>query len=235
MIKHEMSKTASTVKLIAATEWKDGTTYPIDLLPVRAARKSHKQDHKTGVNPEGDAKLTHYLAAHRHMSPFEHLSVCFDVVAPIFAIREWMRHRTQSFSEASFRYTDGFAGDVHFPKEWRGQDEKNRQLGLKPLDQESQDACTAILAMAYRDAIKYYDMLLNQGACREQARNVIPVGHMSYFMVSANLRNWAAFCSLRCAPDVQAETRELADMVNAELTNLYPLPWGALTRPIFNQ
>lgn len=226
-----MKRTPSKLVLIAQTVIvnEDLKHLSTDLMPVLAARVSHGQDDKTGKDPERDEKLIKRLADHYHTSPFEHQSVTFRVVSPQAISKEWMRHRTQAFNEISLRYTSDNIGEVYFPDEWRKQDDKNRQLGLGQLDADASRACDAILAMAYRDALRYYDLLLQQGACREQARFVIPVGHMTHFYATGNLLNWAKFCKLRCAPDAQKEIRDLADEVSEVLSNVYPLPWKYLS------
>jgi thymidylate synthase (FAD) len=224
---HQVKPSQSTVTLIACTKLIE-ETLPTELMPVLAARVSHGQDGKTGKDAEKDEKLIRFLAEHRHTSPFEHLSLTFKIEAPIFVAREWMRHRTQSFNEISMRYTSDYIGEVYYPNEYRKQDDKNRQVGLGELDADTSEAVEAILTLAYKDAVRYYDMLLEQGLCREQARLVIPVGHMTHFYATANLLNWAKFCKLRQAEDAQFEIRELADKVDAAISDIYPLPWKYL-------
>jgi thymidylate synthase ThyX len=60
------------------------------------------------------------------------------------------------------------------------------------------------------------------------ARAVLPMGHLTRFYASANIRNWKHFCDLRISPDAQQEIRELAQAVSDELNNLYPNTWKAL-------
>lgn len=225
---HQMKSLPSQVTLIARTSLVDEDGDP-NLMPVMAARVSHGQDDKTGKDLDKDEKLIKYLAGHLHTSPFEHLSATFRISCPLYVAREWMRHRTQSYNEISMRYTSDFIGEVHLPQEWRAQDNKNRQVGLVPLPEDTQAAATGILILAYKDALRYYDMLLQQGVCREQARSVIPVGHMTHFYASANLLNWAKFCKLRCAEDAQKEIRDLADEVSSLIDSVYPLPWKYLS------
>lgn len=227
MIKHEIKNTPSKVVLIASTKLTEGNLSE-ELIPVLAARVSHGQDDKTGLNPERDEKLIKFLAEHGHTSPFEHLYATFKISAPLYVAREWMRHRTQSYNEVSMRYTSDFIGEVHFPSQWRGQDGSNRQVGSGTLDEATAQAAEALLALSYRRAIDDYDALLGMGVCREQARSVIPVGHITHFYASANLLNWARFCKLRTAEDAQQEIRELAKEVSTILTRLYSMPWKYL-------
>lgn len=81
---------------------------------------------------------------------------------------------------------------------------------------------------SYAQSVKSYYKLLELGVAREQARGVIPSGHMTRFYATANMRNWAAFCVLRCAEDAQYEIRELAEEVDKQLGELYPNTWRSL-------
>ena len=113
-----------------------------DQLPVLAARVSHAGSGKTGEDPTGDIKLMNYLAKHNHMTPFEHQTVTFKVVLPIFVAREWMRHRTQSFNEVSMRYSDDPVGKMWYPELWREQATRNKQSSAGAI--HNQEEATAV-------------------------------------------------------------------------------------------
>jgi len=70
---------------------------------VEAARVSYKSPSK---GDEGDKKLLHYLWKNRHTSPFEMVTVTFNIKMPIFVMRQYIRHRMQSVNEVSARYTE---------------------------------------------------------------------------------------------------------------------------------
>lgn len=219
----------SSIKLVAYTALNPELfSIDTDMLPILAARVSHDQDDKTGDDLEADLKLMNYLAKHKHMSVFEHMSVTFAVECPIFVAREWMRHRTQSFNEISARYTSSFIGDVWMPDVFRAQATRNKQSSEGQI--ENQDEAKELLSNAYDAALCLYDKLIALGVAREIARAVMPVGHMTRFYATSNIRNWKHFCDLRCAPDAQQEIRELANKVSEELTKLYPNTWSALNK-----
>ena len=52
----------------------------------------------------GDEKLLRLLYEKGHSTPFEFAGLTIEVRAPLMVFREWHRHRTQSYSEASARY-----------------------------------------------------------------------------------------------------------------------------------
>jgi flavin-dependent thymidylate synthase len=88
----------------------------------------------------GDEKLLKYLWDNEHASPFEMAGRDLEVKAPIFVLREWMRHRTQSFNEMSARYVP-LPNENYVPtaERLRLTDDKNKQAqgqlssGPRPL------------------------------------------------------------------------------------------------------
>ncbi|HXJ72115.1 MAG TPA: FAD-dependent thymidylate synthase, partial [Candidatus Dormibacteraeota bacterium] len=66
------------------------------------------------------------------------------------------------------------------------------------------------------------------GVCREQARAVLPLGTYTEWVWSGSLQAFAHMCRLRCAPDTQSETRELAEQIRTELVKLWPVAMAAL-------
>lgn len=214
----------SEIHLISST--KMCIDYHEDQSPVLAARVSHGRDGKTGEDLSRDIKLTKFLADNKHTTPFEHLSVTFKVICPLFVAREWMRHRTQSYNEISMRYTSDPVGKMWFPDVWRKQSSKNHQSSTGEVDR--QEDATEVLAEVYRACVDGYNKLLTMNVCREQARAAIPVGNTTEFYATANLLNWSKFCRLRCAEDAQFEIRVLADQISDICKELYPVSWEAL-------
>jgi len=160
-----------------------------------------------------DKKLIKYLADHKHMSPFEHLTLKVKVSVPLYIRSQIMRHRTFSYNEISRRYTDK---DLEFytPVVLRKQHSNNRQAsegGIDPLNNEI--LATAI--MLHQDAcLRFYDLLIEKGVCREQARGVLSQDLMTEFYMTGNLRNWAHFVELRQHEGAQAEVQEVAKYIS---------------------
>ena len=95
-----------------------------DVMFVNAARVSFGA-HKEKIDDK-DIKLIRYLINHNHTSPFEHCSITFRFVVPIFIRSQHHRHRTWSYNEISRRYT---SVDMQFyePESFRTQHKSNRQ------------------------------------------------------------------------------------------------------------
>jgi len=215
------------VELIASTNV-HSEIYGVDQMPVLSARVSHASSGKTGKDAARDKKLMDYLSEHLHMTPFEHQSVTFKVVLPLFVAREWMRHRTQSYNEVSMRYSSNPVGKLYYPELWRKQATKNAQSSIGEVD--DQEGCTEILRQAYESSMNAYQKLIEKGVCREQARSIVPVGNYTEFYATANLRNWMAFYKLRIASGAQWEIRQYARCIGEFLSEIWPNSWDALKK-----
>lgn len=69
-----------------------------DLSIVRNARVSYNASERAGEDPGSDKRLINYLYRNGHNTPFESVTFTFEVKAPIFVLRQWMRHRTWCLS-----------------------------------------------------------------------------------------------------------------------------------------
>jgi thymidylate synthase (FAD) len=174
---------------------------------------------------DGDAKLISYLAEHEHTSPFRHCYATFRCQAPIFVARQLAKHQVgMSWNEVSLRYVK--AGDVWDPQTWREQSDDKKQGSGGPVSEQAY--VKFIYKRAVDRAISSYEDLLAAGVCREQARAVLPTGVYTEWVWSGSLQAFAHMCKLRCAPDAQAETRELAEQIRAELVRIWPVAMAAL-------
>jgi len=57
---------------------------------------------------------------------------------------------------------------------------------------------------------------------------VLPQSMMTEWYWSGTVFSFAKMCSLRCKDDTQAETRVVADAIDEEMENLYPMSWESL-------
>lgn len=180
-----------------------------DLSVVRAARVSYGNDTKS---EDQDRKLLKYLLVNRHTSPFEHVMFTFRVEAPIFVARQWMRHRTWSFNEVSYRYTEA-PEEVWHPEVWRGQSTDNKQMSRGTLSGDTALDANDVYEIALTQARWAYSDLLQLGIAREQARAVLPVATMTSFYGTVDLHNLLHFLDLRLHPHAQPEIREYAEAI----------------------
>lgn len=183
----------------------------------------------------GDEKLLRYLYENAHATPFEFAGMVIEVKAPIVVFREWHRHRTQSYNEASARYAplpdDNYVpilarcllGGGHITKQ------AGAIAGASTLDEAGADAWRARLADFYAEAETLYQEGLASGIPKELARLVLPVGRYSKMRAQANLRNWLGFMTLRSTaknPHAQWEIRQYADAVGDLVAEAFPRTWA---------
>lgn len=183
----------------------------------------------TSENP-GDEKLLKFLWEKKHSTPFEFAGLTIEVQAPLMVFREWHRHRTQSYSERSARYTP--LPDMNYvptPERMLSgvlTSKGNRQAtgvdGSAVLTLESALEWQSELMSVYEHAERVYQDGLSRGVPKELARLSVPVGRYSTMRASANLRNWLGFEALRMPKNAQYEIRVYAEALHDILTEVFP-------------
>ena len=169
-----------------------------------------------------DEKLIHYLAEHKHMSPFGHCFASFHVKAPIFVARQLVKHKFLRWNEISRRYVDD-EPEFYEPETWRGRAENKKQ------GSEGEIISNANIFYHNTRSLMIYNQLINEGVCPEQARMVLPQSMMTEWYWSGSLDAFADMCNLRCASDTQQETQEVANQISDRMRKLFPVSWAALT------
>src|SRR5262249_54183451 len=151
-----------------------------DLSIARAARVSYSAAWRAGEDEGSDHRLINYLWRHRHTTPFEAVTLTFEVKAPIFVLRQWHRHRTWSYNEESSRYREAPnefylpAADVLQP-----QSKSNRQGREGEFEADVAEGLLAEMSLQCERAFETYRRLLDAGVARELARSVLPVSTYS--------------------------------------------------------
>jgi thymidylate synthase (FAD) len=208
-----------------------------DLSVVNAARVSfnkkstwagqedglHDGEGGMGVLNTADSKLIRYLAKHKHMSPFGHCFASFHIKAPVFVARQLVKHKFLRWNEISRRYVDNEPEFFH-PTEWRGRSDDKKQ-GSEGVIESLRPTYSKTLIKIAMDNYKH---LLSEGVCPEQARMVLPQSMMTEWYWSGSLDAFADMCNLRCKPDTQAETAEVAWEIDRNMIDLFPVSWRAL-------
>ena len=202
-----------------------------DMSIVRAARVSYDAE------PRGDGsdeRLINYLMKNRHTSPFEAVTLTFEVKAPIFVFRQWHRHRTWSYNEVSARYT-ALPEEFYVPRPSNVgiQSKSNKQMRIDTGEatDESIRAAERIEAVC-RSAHDHYKILLDEGVPRELARSVLPVATYSRMFATVNLHNLFHFLRLRLHEHSQYEIRVYAEAMLQLISNEVPLAVAAFKESI---
>ena len=198
-----------------------------DLTIVNSARVSFGKE-KEELDAK-DKKLINYLVKHRHTSTFEHNVATFRFLVPLFIRSQHHRHRTWSYNEISRRYT---AVDMRFyePEQFRSQHKSNRQASNNELinpvinPESVSGGCSAshLVKIHHANSLNLFNMLLDSGVCREQARGVLPQNLYTEYYGTCNLNNLLKFIDLRIHEGAQWEIQKVAEALLEIANDLWP-------------
>lgn len=177
--------------------------------------------------PRGDLGMLEFMYSHAHLTPFEFGVLHIEVQAPLFVFREWHRHRMQSYSEASARYTQ--MPNEHYvpaPERFAPKQTGNKQADSAPVGPN----VFKVMPKAWTDSVEAeqdeiyesYELMLKYGVPKEVARINTPVSRYSKMRATTDLRNWLAFLTLRDAPSAQLEIQQYAKAVAEIVKALWP-------------
>jgi len=198
-----------------------------DLSVVNAARVSYAKT-KDSFDVVKDEKLIKYLAEHEHWSPFAHASLQFRIKAPVFVARQLVKHQVGLvWNEVSRRYVDD-APELYRPDAWRGRPQNSKQGsdGEVKLDQ----TINYNMETTMESCLILYNSLLQKGVAPEQARMVLPQSMMTEWYWSGTLYAFARVCNLRCKPDTQKETQDVANEIDRLTKEAFPRSWKYLRK-----
>jgi len=201
-----------------------------DLLVVNAARCSFDKEHEV-FDYHKDSKLIDYLAKHQHLLPFRHPQATLRIHAPIFVLRQLGKHQVGfSWSEVSRRYITN-RPEFYYPEpeEWRPAAENVKQGSSdEPLPEYVQKYSDESLEETYSLALHYYDAMLDDGVCAEQARMLLPQSMYTTTVTTGSLLGWFHMFKLRSEAHTQRESQAYAAAVNEAMSYLFPESWRAL-------
>ena len=205
-----------------------------DLTVVNAARVSFgKRKEKFTIS---DVGLIQYLAKHNHWSPFGHASLQFHIKAPVFVARQLVKHQVGLvWNEISRRYVDD-EPEFCIVDSWRARAENKKQGSdetktideVYPPESDWKFPTSSLKKQVETLALKYYNTMLESGIAPEQARMILPQSMMTEWYWSGTLYAFARVCNLRCKPDAKLESREVCDMIDKQVAELFPVSWKAL-------
>lgn len=203
--------------------------YGNDMSVVNAARVSFDQGAEYAIPTEKDERLIHYLASHKHHSPFNHAFLSFRVKAPIVVARQLVKHKFMPYNEVSRRYVTHHP-DIYVPPKWRGRPTGNIKQGSGELEGDcltKQNFLTSIYLAATEEAFQAYDKLLNNGVAPEQARMVLPQGVGTDWIWSGTLGACLDMLVLRLPNDAQKESQEVAQKIGEVVQKIFPISFAA--------
>ena len=186
-----------------------------DLMVVNSARVSYGKNKETF--DLSDEKLINYLVKHKHTSVFRHPQVQFRIVCPIYVERQLFKHQVgMSANSISGRYVD-FSDTYTLIHEWRTQSLDSKQGSAEPLDIYGQETCNEIEYSVKEFCQNAYKKLIELGVSKEQARTILPLNLNTQFIWTGSLLSFIHLFKLRLKSDAQYETRQVAELMLAEL------------------
>ena len=214
-----------------------------DLSIVRNARVSYDAEWRAGEDEGSDKRLINYLYKNGHNTPFESVTLTFEIKAPIFVFRQWHRHRTQSYNELSARYKElpeeFYTPEPHLVGK---QNEDNKQMrdplsviDFHKLPTEEQRKIHVMLDdidLQNKNAFITYHSLIERGMPRELARSVLPVGTYSHMFATMNLHNLFNFLRERLHAHAQYEIRIYAEAMLALIEPVVPVAVAAFKKQL---
>ena len=190
-----------------------------DLSVVNAARVSFAKE--SDEFSDKDAKLINYLAKHNHWSPFGHASLQFRIKAPIFVARQLVKHQVGLvWNEVSRRYVDD-EPEFYIPSEWRLKADDKKQGSSDETIEYNLGSTLEFVKTTYQNMLK-------ANIAPEMARMILPQNLYTEWYWSGTLMAFARVCNLRCKPDTQWETQQIANLIDIESKQHFPTSWRAL-------
>lgn len=171
------------------------------------ARNCYDSQDKAGEDP---SDFIRRLIKRGHESPLEFASVTFEIWASRAVMAELTRHRLASFCIRSQRYVN-----------------ESKDGGVTFVDPGFKDPeMKKTWKMACQIAEESYCQMIEAGATVEQARTVLPNSTATKIEMSANLREWRHFLSLRNSKRAYPEMQCIAELIQCRLALLYPCVFG---------
>lgn len=176
-----------------------------DFTPIKQARISYNK----GLEEQSkDLELLERLLNLKHMVPFEHITLTFDVTMPVFVQRQLVKYRLSSWSEVSRRYTRYDKDDSFFMPDFT-----NYQNG-KEIE--------IIMSEIYDKIISAYDKLIELGLKKEDQRMVLPVSYFTQVIWTMNMREFIHIMDQRLDNHQQWETREIVNLMVNQVKEKFP-------------
>jgi thymidylate synthase (FAD) len=190
--------------------------------------------------------LNHVKNMPTHWAPFANgIGAQFRIKVPIPIMRQLFKTKVGTVeSEVSRRYVSS-EPEMFRPK-WRMAAENVKQgssdtifavppmmLNVLQLTDVGPVECSVPVddELFFQFCTGYYNHLIEQGVCAEQARFVLPQAMYTEAIISNSLYGWANVYNQRKDRNhAQREVADVVDLIAAEMSQLYPVSWRELTK-----
>lgn len=158
-------------------------------------------------------KFVQSLINRGHLSVLEHSNISVKFVCDRGVSHEIVRHRLASYSQESTRYCN------------YGDEKARINEGIrviKPFFFEDHSLQDVAWRNAMIDAESGYNALLELGATPQEARSVLPNSLKTEIWMTANIREWLHFCTLRAAKTAHPQMKQIAIPLLLKMQELLP-------------
>ena len=173
-----------------------------------AGRTCYKSEDKITATSAYD--FCKRMVKSRHLAMIEHAVASFKIVTDRGISHEIVRHRLASYAQESPRYCnyskDKFANHCTFVRPFEPQNEQKNKVWEK--------ACVC--------AEEAYFLMLEQGQPAQTARAVLPTCLKTEIVMTANLREFRHFITLRKSKAAHPQIRIIAQKMLSELVEIAP-------------
>ena len=175
------------------------------------------------------AGLLRYCIKHGHWSVFEQAHMTVEINTTRGLAAQILRHRSFTYQEFSQRYADSsLLGDEIPLPALRSQDLKNRQNSVDDVDSSLVEKYNGLMGNHFREGMKLYQQMLDDGIAKECARFVLPLATPTRLYMTGSVRSWVHYITLRSAHGTQKEHMDLVENVRSIFKELFPTVAEAL-------
>lgn len=177
-----------------------------------AGRTCYKSEDK--ITEDSAIKFCESIMKRNHGAVLEHASFTARFICDRGVSHEIVRHRLASYCQESTRYCnyhkDKFGNELTFIKPcfWNEPGDFNKR---------------AEWTEAMRLAEQSYMALMSIGATPQEARSVLPNSVKTEVVMTANIREWQHFFTLRCSLAAHPQMREVACMLLDKVRKEIPI------------
>lgn len=198
----------------------------------KAGRTCYKSEDKITV--DSAKEFVKRIIKSGHHSVLEHEKITVRIVCDRGVTHEIVRHRIASYSQESTRYCNyskgKFGGEITVidPVFW---DHEFKHLNIQFLQNPrlcseetlKLNAKYNVWKEAMEAAESYYLKLLELGASAQEARSVLPNSLKADIVMTANLREWRHFFTIRTTDACHPQMREISRPMLKEFQKLIPV------------
>lgn len=175
-------------------------------------RTAYKSEDK--ITDDSASEFIRMIVKRKHFSVLEHVTVSARIICDRGVTHEMVRHRIASYTQESTRYCnyskDKFGNELTFIRpSW---------CGISGRDTRYDHWYNAMT-----NAEISYLTMIESGAKPQEARSVLPNSLKTEIVMTANLREWHHFFTLRTSKGAHPDMQVIANMLLNEFRSHIPV------------